>query len=394
MSAQDVIYVVFLFALGGCVGSFLNVVAYRLPAGMSLVKPGSRCGSCETPIKWYDNIPILSWFLLRGRCRSCGAKFSIRYATVEFVTGVLFAGLYVVYFLCGVRGDMPGFEQGGWLIYGGHVMLLSVLLASSLIDADHMIIDLGVCRFGAVVGLLLSLIWPYVADGVALERLWWVIPYAGPRQAAAALGGGVGLIIGMLLQKWGILTRSYAELEKAEAEAVKNKQDVEAALDAVELDVRKVMGRELLFLLPAIGLGLAAVWLVTATPLGDGWARLLGGQKWLAGATGSLFGFMMGGGVVWATRILGSLAFGREAMGSGDIDLMATVGAVLGWTSPVLAFFVAPFLGLGWAILRLVLHGTREIPYGPFLSMGTLVVMVLHDWIVNYFLQAMVPPLP
>src|SRR5215210_4965230 len=74
---------------GLVVGSFLNVVAHRLPRGESLASPGSRCPSCGTPIKFYDNVPVLSWFVLRGRCRACGERFSWRYAAVEAVTALL-----------------------------------------------------------------------------------------------------------------------------------------------------------------------------------------------------------------------------------------------------------------------------------------------------------------
>ena len=92
--------------------------------------------------------------------------------------------------------------------------------------------------------------------------------------------------------------------------------------------------------------------------------------------------------MVWATRIGGSLAFGKEAMGLGDVHLMAAVGAMLGWTSPVIAFFLAPFMGLSWALARLLIHRTREIPYGPFLSMATVIVMLAHDIIVQWFIES------
>src|SRR5947208_9880789 len=81
-----------LAALGGLIiGSFLNVVAYRLPRGESLAHPPSRCPSCEAPVKPYDNIPVLSWLLLRGKCRSCGAPISWRYPAVEAITALLYA---------------------------------------------------------------------------------------------------------------------------------------------------------------------------------------------------------------------------------------------------------------------------------------------------------------
>src|SRR5579872_4961937 len=83
-----------VFAVGAAVGSFLNVCVYRIPYERSFLWPGSRCGSCLQPIRWYDNLPLLSYWILRGRCRSCGARFSIRYFFVELLTALAFAGLY------------------------------------------------------------------------------------------------------------------------------------------------------------------------------------------------------------------------------------------------------------------------------------------------------------
>src|SRR3954469_9202761 len=90
---MDAPAVIFAGLAGLIVGSFLNVVAYRLPRGESLVSPRSRCPSCEAPIKPYDNIPVLSWLLLRGRCRHCGHAISPRYPVVEAATGALYAGV-------------------------------------------------------------------------------------------------------------------------------------------------------------------------------------------------------------------------------------------------------------------------------------------------------------
>ena len=82
--------VALIFLAGLAIGSFLNVVAHRLPRGESLISPPSHCPKCDTPIRWYDNLPILGWLLLRGRCRSCGESISWRYPAVELATGLLF----------------------------------------------------------------------------------------------------------------------------------------------------------------------------------------------------------------------------------------------------------------------------------------------------------------
>ena len=86
----EILLAVWLFALGGATGSFLNVVVYRLPLGLSLIAPASHCPACKHPIRWFDNVPILAWFLLGGRCRDCGMEISPRYPLVEALTASIF----------------------------------------------------------------------------------------------------------------------------------------------------------------------------------------------------------------------------------------------------------------------------------------------------------------
>lgn len=83
--------------LGLIIGSFLNVVIYRVPRGMSIVQPGSACPSCGSPVRWYDNVPVVSWLVLRGRCRNCGKPISVQYLLVELAIGMLFAALVLVF---------------------------------------------------------------------------------------------------------------------------------------------------------------------------------------------------------------------------------------------------------------------------------------------------------
>jgi leader peptidase (prepilin peptidase) / N-methyltransferase len=127
--------------LGAVIGSFLNVVAYRLPRRESLLHPGSRCPHCGTPVKPYDNVPVLGWLLLRGRCRACGAAISWRYPVVEAVTGVLCA-LVVLRF---------GADSDVWL---GLAFVL-LLIPITLIDLDFHVIPNVLTGLGAVAGLAL-----------------------------------------------------------------------------------------------------------------------------------------------------------------------------------------------------------------------------------------------
>lgn len=124
---------------GLIIGSFLNVVVHRLPAGESLVTPGSRCPACETPIKPYDNVPVLSWLWLRGRCRSCGEPIPARYPLVEAATAALFAAVVLA----------KGF--GAEALLG--LVLVAVLVAVTLIDLEHRIIPNRILLPAAVAAL-------------------------------------------------------------------------------------------------------------------------------------------------------------------------------------------------------------------------------------------------
>ena len=131
---------------GLCIGSFLNVVIYRLPLGQSLATPPSRCRKCGYSLRWFDNIPVISWVLLRGRCRKCGVSVSWQYPAVELITGVLF--VLVV-----------------WLTPLGPLMIsrllfVCILIALFGIDLEHQILPNSITLPGIVIGLLLSLIAP------------------------------------------------------------------------------------------------------------------------------------------------------------------------------------------------------------------------------------------
>ncbi|MEE8483044.1 MAG: prepilin peptidase [Nitrospinota bacterium] len=138
--SQQIILILYFFVIGACVGSFLNVVIHRLPKGESLVRPGSRCPACKTPIKAYHNIPIMSYIFLRGRCASCGGKFSARYPLVELTTGLVIAACYVKF----------GFTATALL----YMAFASSLVAIAFIDIDHMIIPDVITLPGIVIGLL------------------------------------------------------------------------------------------------------------------------------------------------------------------------------------------------------------------------------------------------
>ena len=113
------------------------------------------------------------------------------------------------------------------------------------------------------------------------------------------------------------------------------------------------------------------------------WASVIR-PNWVSGLLGAMLGLLVGGFVVWLTRIVGTYFFGREAMGMGDVHLMAAVGAVVGAGASVVAFFVAPFFGMALAVYLLLTGKRRELPFGPYLSMGTAFVMLFYCPIAAY----------
>ena len=164
-------------AFGLIIGSFLNVVVYRLPRGESVVFPGSHCPSCDTPIKAYDNVPVLSWLILRGRCRSCHSSISARYPLVEAVT----AGLLVAVVL--TQGDGADL----WLGLAFVILLVPV----TLIDLDHRIIPNTLMLIGTVVSVVILLL----TDPGALTEHLIAGTVAGGFLLIAALAypGGMGM---------------------------------------------------------------------------------------------------------------------------------------------------------------------------------------------------------
>ncbi|GAU79395.1 A24 family peptidase [Fusibacter sp. 3D3] len=134
---------VFVFALGLCIGSFLNVCIYRIPAGLSIISPRSRCGNCHTDLRPYDMIPVLSYFLLGGKCRFCKTPFSIRYAMIELLTGLLYMACFLKF---GYTGTL-------FILF----FFIALMVVVFFIDLDHMIIPNQVVLAGFIAGLLVTL---------------------------------------------------------------------------------------------------------------------------------------------------------------------------------------------------------------------------------------------
>ena len=380
MLVADWIWFVFIFAFGCCIGSFLNVVIYRLPRDKSLVTPPSSCPACGRHIRFYDNIPLVSWLLLGRKCRFCKAPISPRYFVIELLTALVFIGVFVLYFRTDLRPGVDSFPQGGWLIYLASIIMLSAFIAASAIDLELWIIPVSICWFVTAVGLIASTLGVYVIDpaditSYALLPTTKAVFVGDVTIASLTAGAAIGLPISLLLLTTGLIKRSY---ESEDLQDLPDKQ--QESTDEQDFNHRREVCREIIFLLPIIVCSASAYWVTSK----QAWWVDFSQRPVIAGLLGSLWGYFVGCGVVWATRILGTLAFGKEAMGLGDVHLMGAAGAVIGAPFVIVAFFIAPFFGLAWVAIQMFFKKIRQIPYGPFLSLGVFAVIILHDKILNY----------
>ncbi len=328
------------------VGSFLNVLIARLPYEKSIVWPSSRCFTCFKPVRFGDNIPILGYLRLRGKCRYCGTQFSRRYLWVELGTGIALLALFVVEVLLNWQrieamhfnplAPNTAVPPGPLLaMFAYHGFLVLCLIAAAVIDAEHRIIPPLIPFVGVVVGVIGGTLmpWPWpnpaaVANVLPLEPAW------------------------MLPEHWG-----------------------------------------------KIALG-AQPW-----PFYGPTPKFAPPGSWQLGLMNSLIGALAGSLVIRIVKGLFEVGFGREAMGMGDADLLMMAGAFLGWQIAVLSLFVGSLAAL---VLKLVVMivvpapkepvpspeaspanepatampmDPRELPFGPGLAIGVIVTWLSWRWI-------------
>ncbi len=376
---QHLPWAIFVFCLGACVGSFINVVVHRMPAGVSLLYPPSRCPICGGKLRFFrENLPILGWLILRGRCRLCGVRISPWYALIELGMAIVFLGLYVIFFWTSfqdpwwgeVAGRWWGLQQflRAWPAWICIAFMVAALYAMTVIDARTFTIPLAIPVFITVTAFIL---WP-IQGLIARTPAWlnvspWPIQGVGWTWSLLAFGGLLGVMVGCFRLWTGRLKYSFSDYE----DYVKPGETLGDYPHA-----RREMGIEILFLLPVI-LGMA-IGACLGAVLFDGVP-----SAWIQALGGSMLGYLVGGGLVWAVRILGTLGFGREAMGMGDVHLLGCIGAVMGWFDPIIIFFLAPFIGLAWTLLASFTKRRRELPYGPHLALATIFVLLCRPLVVS-----------
>ena len=354
-----------VFFIGACIGSFLNVVIYRVPLAMSVNKPKrSFCPLCKHPIPMWLNIPLVSWLWLRGKCRDCHSPIPFRYFAVELLTALLFVAVW-----CAFAGLSVGVVPFLWI-------LIALLIAITFIDAEHLIIPSSLTWMGTAAGLAACVVWPQlpVLGGDAGN---WV---SGLKQGAIGWIAGFGGL-------WLVVELGKLAFGK---KAMKFDQPVAWSLKEPEGDLDPM-----LFMVDGEGIPWWDIFsrksdrlLVETTDIRvDG--KSVGG--------GSLvireLDIQLPDGTVHPLASLKSLdglltstVIPREAMGMGDVHLLGMIGAFFGWTGVFFSLFAASIFAIIAAIIGRIGFG-KQLPFGPFLAMGAVAWMFgawqIWEWYIN-----------
>jgi leader peptidase (prepilin peptidase) / N-methyltransferase len=335
------------FALGSIVGSFLNVCIYRMPLELSIVSPPSHCPHCKYSIPFYLNVPLVTWLMLRGRCKSCGAAISPRYFIVELLTGITFLSCWLKF------GDAnhPLQSMPTAFVYGA---FLAGLICATFIDFEHFIIPDEITLGGAVVGFAASFFLPQLQDatspGVGMMRSF----------LGAAIGAGIVytiLRLGKLMfgrQK----IKLPSETKVVFSETCVHLPDKEIPYeeifyrksDAIVLQARTV---------ELIDRGYENV-TVRLSP-----SSLKIGDEEIAPD-----------GVPFLEAVSTEIILPREAMGLGDVKFMGAIGAFIGWQGAIFSLMVSSMIGAAAGII-LILMRRREwssrMPYGPYIAFAAAI---------------------
>jgi leader peptidase (prepilin peptidase)/N-methyltransferase len=353
------------FLIGACIGSFLNVVIYRVPLGLSVNEPKrSFCPKCKAAIPMGLNIPLVSWLWLRGKCSNCKAPISFRYFAVELLTALLFAAVW--WFLRDAL-YLGSFLKVELAVVLPLWLMIALFVAITFIDAEHMVIPLSFTTALTVAGIAAAALWPkisdmagwstgdpLIADGLKQSVIGWIIGFCGlwvvVRLGKMAFGkkkmefpNPVDWRLiepeneedpiwfemnGERIGWWDIF---YRKTDRLIVECS------ELRLDAEEVQPGVLTIRE------------------TGIELPDGRVIEIENVKALDGK---------------AARAV----IPREAMGMGDVHLLGTIGAFFGWMGVFFSLFAASLLAIAAAVLGRIGFG-RPLPFGPFLILGSLLWM-------------------
>jgi leader peptidase (prepilin peptidase)/N-methyltransferase len=364
---------ILLFLIGVCLGAVVNLCVYRLAYFRRRISPWGFTRGELAARGWLDRIPILGWIGLRREEPIHGKHFWVRPLAIELGFGLIAAGLY--WFEVARRGLLtpplpivfPVFPPATTAMlqaqFATHLLLIVLMAIATFIDLDEQTVPDAVTVPGTILALLIAALCP----ASTLPALWlnqnnvqWIdlvnplrFDYLNP--VPTFLASIASLIVALAIY----LFWCFALLPRRWRRGV-------GIWKAWRVLWRRIGARDdWKWVLPlAIG-GVAGIV----------YAWMSSGSAW-HGLFSALVGLAVGGGMIWAIRIVGGAVMQREAMGFGDVTLIAMIGAFIGWQPAVIVFFLAPFAGALFGLWQVMMHRENVIPYGPYLCMAAFAVIV------------------
>jgi leader peptidase (prepilin peptidase) / N-methyltransferase len=352
----------FAFVLGAAIGSFLNVCIYRLPREISVNKPRrSFCPNCKVPIPWYQNLPLISWVVLRGRCANCGSRITFRYLGVELITALLFLAVWLIF---------------PWQTAIAYWVFVSILIVATFVDLEHFIIPDEVTIGGTIAGIVASFAVPALMS--TDTRLAAVVR----SMLAAALGY---LILWIVLEAGKIaFGKKRIRLDTPTPFTwTRHADDADFVVGAEQSLWSDYFTREsdrLLLHCDEVKIDNHTYGTVT---LECHYNRVTAnGQEFVLDHVAEISG------------IVHELEIPREAMGRGDLKFLAAIGAFTGWRAVLFSIFAGSLLGSAIGLVTLII-GKRvwsaKLPFGPYLALGALIWIFFGDVFVRWYFRLLNP---
>jgi leader peptidase (prepilin peptidase)/N-methyltransferase len=361
-AAYQFLFSAFAFVLGAAIGSFLNVCIYRLPRDLSVNRPRrSFCPACKQPIVWQQNLPLVSWLMLRGRCANCGSKISFRYFVVELLTALFFLAIW---------------QSFPWQIAIAYWIFISLVIVATFVDFEHFIIPDQVTIGGTIAGVMASFLVPELMN-------------TDSRIAAAIralLAAALGYLILLIVLEAGKLAFGKKRIhldaptpftwtrQGDDADFVvgserslwsdyfaREKDRLLLHCDEAKIDNRSYGNAVLQFHYDRVAV--------------EGDVLTLDH-------------------VAQITGVVRELQIPREAMGRGDLKFLAAIGAFLGWRAVLFSVFAGSLLGSLVGLFTLLV-GKRvwsaKLPFGPYLAFGAVTWIFFGDVFVRWYFSLLNP---
>jgi leader peptidase (prepilin peptidase) / N-methyltransferase len=350
------------FALGAVVGSFLNVCIYRLPLDLSVNEPRrSFCPSCKKQLTWYQNVPLLSWLFLRGKCANCGARIAFRYFAVELLTALLFAWVWKMF---------------PWPVAIAYWVFVSLLIAATFIDFEHFIIPDEITIGGTIAGVLASLAVPELMDTTSRGRAVIV----------SVLSAALGYVVLWVVLEAGkkVFGKKKIRLDApAPFSWIRKGDDADFVVGDEQGLWSDYFARETDQLILHCDEAIVGGRNLGAADLRFHYDRVNLGDEQIALDTLDTIG-----------GVVRELEIPREAMGRGDLKFLAAIGAFLGWRAVLFSVFAGSLAG-SFVGLFTLLVGKRvwsaKLPFGPYLAFGALIWMFFGEALVSWYTTLLNP---